>query len=342
VVDENRRPGGQLFKQLHKFFGSQAHRAGVRGFEIGEQLLQECENCGVQVLLDTVCWGIFEGSNVALHIDGRSELLHYEKLVLATGASENPLAFPGWTLPGVMGAGAAQTMVNIHRVLPGSKVLMVGAGNVGLIVAYQLLQAGADVLAVVEGLPQIGGYGVHASKLRRAGVPILTCHTIVRVDGADCVESATIAAVDERWQPIPGTEQTWSVDTVCLAVGLSPMSELAWMAGCLFTYVPALGGHVPLHSEDMETTVRGIYVAGDIAGIEEASMAMEEGRLAGLAAAEALGYASEETQQGKGSARQALAQLREGPFGEDRRVAKIRIEEEYRAYLKNIPGENTA
>jgi thioredoxin reductase len=342
VVDENRRPGGQLFKQLHKFFGSQAHRAGVRGFEIGEQLLQECEDSGVQVILDTVCWGIFEGSNVALHIDGRSELLHYEKLILATGASENPLSFPGWTLPGVMGAGAAQTMMNIHRVLPGRKVLMVGAGNVGLIVAYQLLQAGAEVLAVVEGLPQIGGYGVHASKLRRAGVPILTCHTIVRVDGADCVESATIAAVDEHWQPIPGTEQVWPVDTVCLAVGLSPMSELAWMAGCSFTYAPALGGHVPLHSWDMETTVPGIYVAGDIAGIEEASTAMEEGRLAGLVAAEALGFASKATQEGKESARQALAQLRKGPFGEERRLAKIKIGEEYRAYLGSTSGEKRA
>ena len=333
VVDDNRSPGGQLFKQLHKFFGSQAHRAGVRGFKIGQQLLAESQACGVEVLLDTLAWGLFEDNNLALECDGRSELLHFEKLILATGASEKALAFPGWTLPGVMGAGAAQTLVNVNRVLPGRRVLMVGAGNVGLIVSYQLMQAGADVVAVIEGLPRIGGYGVHAGKIRRAGVPILTSHTILRAEGSDCVESATIARVDENWEPIPGTEQTMDVDAICLAVGLNPMSELAWMAGCKFEYISALGGHVPIHSEDMETTVPGIYVAGDIAGIEEASTAMEEGRLAGLAAAQALGYVTEETDVRKAQARCALDQLRAGPFGEGRRQAKLKLVEAYRAHI---------
>jgi thioredoxin reductase len=273
-----------------------------------------------------------------LQREDRSELLHFKKLILATGAQENALVFPGWTLPGVMGAGAAQTIVNIHRVLPGKKVLMVGAGNVGLIVSYQLLQAGADVVAVVEGLPRIGGYGVHAAKIRRAGVPILTKHTILRADGDGCVQSATIAGVDEHWQPIQGTEQTLEVDTICLAVGLEPMAELAWMAGCEFVYIPSLGGHVPVHDDNMETTVPGIYVAGDIAGIEEASTAMEEGRLAGLAAAEALGYASEKTRQCKQEARRALEQLRAGPFGEGRFEAKAKILEASRAYREGLNG----
>lgn len=330
VVDENQKPGGQLFKQLHKFFGSASHRAGTRGFDIGEQLLEESRDIGVGVLLDAICWGLFEGKRLALQLGDRSELLRYKKLILATGASENPLAFPGWTLPGVMGAGAAQTIVNVHRVLPGNRVLMVGAGNVGLIVSYQLLQAGADVVAVIEGLPQIGGYGVHASKIRRAGVPILTSHTILRADGTDSVSSATIARVDERWQPVDETEQTLEVDTVCLAVGLSPMSELAWMAGCQFAYIPPLGGHIPIHNDNMQTTVPDVYVAGDIAGVEEASTAMEEGRLAGLAAAEALGYGSEELRQRKVEARLALQQLRDGPFGEQRRRAKLNIEEVYK------------
>jgi NADPH-dependent 2,4-dienoyl-CoA reductase/sulfur reductase-like enzyme len=330
VVDENQKPGGQLFKQLHKFFGSASHRAGTRGFDIGEQLLEESRDIGVGVLLDAICWGLFEGNQLALQLGDRSELLRYQKLILATGASEKPLAFPGWTLPGVMGAGAAQTMVNVHRVLPGHRVLMVGSGNVGLIVSYQLMQAGADVVAVIEGLPQIGGYGVHASKIRRAAVPILTSHTILRADGTDSVSSATIARADENWQPVDGTERTLEVDTVCLAVGLSPMSELAWMAGCQFTYIPSLGGHIPIHNEDMKTTVPDVYVAGDIAGVEEASTAMEEGRLAGLAAAEALGYESEELRQRKVEARLALQQLRDGPFGEERRRAKLNIEEAYK------------
>jgi NADPH-dependent 2,4-dienoyl-CoA reductase/sulfur reductase-like enzyme len=250
------------------------------------------------------------------------EELQAQMIILATGASENVLSFPGWTLPGVMGAGAAQTLINLHRTLPGHRVLMVGAGNVGLIVSYQLLQGGAEVVAVVEGLPTIGGYGVHASKILRAGVPIFTGHTVLRAEGKESVERAVIAAVDESWQPLPDTEKAFEVDTICLAVGLSPLAELAWMAGCQFVHLPALGGWVPVHDENMQTTLPGLYVAGDLAGIEEASTAMEEGRLAGLAAAEALGHvSSEEGKTKRTEIQERLAALRMGTFGEKRALA---------------------
>lgn len=326
LVDENERPGGQLFKQIHRFFGSEAHRAGTRGLQIGNDLLREAEEAGVQVRLQTVVYGLFPDGCLGLMCRQHTEELQASVIVLATGASENVLAFPGWTLPGVMGAGAAQTFINIHRVLPGRSILMVGAGNVGLIVSYQLLQAGAEVVAVVEGLPTIGGYGVHASKIRRAGVPIFTAHTILRAEGTESVERAVIAAVDEHWCPLPHTERVFEVDTVCLAVGLSPLAELAWMAGCQFIYLPEVGGWVPAHDENMETSVPGIYVAGDLAGIEEASSAMEEGRLAGLAAAEALGHLSpEDGGVKKTEVRQRLAALRIGSFGLGRALAIEKI-----------------
>ena len=326
LIDENERPGGQLFKQIHKFFGSEAHRAGARGVQIGRDLLKEAQDAGVEIRLNTVVYGLFAHHCLGLVCGDHTEDLRAEITILATGASENALAFSGWTLPGVMGAGAAQTLINIHRTLPGHRVLMVGAGNVGLIVAYQLLQAGAEVVAIVESLPCIGGYGVHASKVRRAGVPILTAHTIVRAEGENGVERAVIAQVDENCQPISGTEQNLDVDTICLAVGLSPLAELAWMAGCQFTYIPTLGGWVPVHDQDMQTSLTGIYVTGDLTGIEEASTAMEEGRLAGLAAAEALGYlAPEEGKQKKAQVRELLATLRIGSFGEGRAVAKDQI-----------------
>jgi pyruvate/2-oxoglutarate dehydrogenase complex dihydrolipoamide dehydrogenase (E3) component len=205
-------------------------------------------------------------------------------------------------------------------------VLIVGAGNVGLIVAYQILQAGAEVVAIIDGLPYIGGYGVHASKVRRAGVPILVSHTILSVEGSEGVERAIIAQVDESWQPVPGSERTFDVETVGLAVGLSPLAELAWMAGCRFEFVPELGGHVPVHDANMETTLPGVFVAGDAAGIEEASTAMEEGRLAGLAAAEALGYLHEaDAERRKAEVRKRLSALRIGSFGGQRAEAKARI-----------------
>jgi thioredoxin reductase len=323
ICDENQRAGGQLFKQIHKFFGSRAHQAGTRGIDIGQNLLNEVEKIGVDVKLDAVVWGIFSDRRVGIVHEGKNTLVKAKKILLATGAAENVLAFPGWTLAGVMGAGAIQTMVNVHRVLPGKNVLMIGSGNVGLIVSYQLMQAGAKVAAIVEAMPRIGGYAVHASKVRRAGVPILTSTTIKEAKGKEKVEKAVIIKLDDKFKQVAGSEKEFDVDVICLAVGLSPLAELAWMAGCKFTDVPELGGLLAIHNEDMETTVPGIYVAGDIAGIEEASTAIEEGRLAGIAIAESLGYinaaaAKEQKQQ----IYKRSDQLRDGPFGIGRRKAK--------------------
>ncbi|KKM10781.1 pyridine nucleotide-disulfide oxidoreductase [Clostridiales bacterium PH28_bin88] len=323
VFDENGLPGGQLFKQIHKFFGSREHQAGTRGFKIGEDLLAETRRLGVDVHLNATVYGLYQHRQLAVMENMASSLYQAGALILATGASENALSFPGSTLPGVMTAGAAQTLINLHRVLPGRRVLMVGSGNVGLIVSYQLMQAGADVVALVEAAPHISGYGVHAAKVRRAGVPILTSHTVREVSGSQEVESATIVELDEGCRPVPGTEKTLEVDTVCLAVGLTPLAEMAWMAGCRFAYIPKLGGHVPLHDGNMETTVKGIYVAGDITGVEEASSAMEEGRLAGVAAAEALGCCPpERAAEKKTAVLERLAALRTGPFGQHRQDAK--------------------
>ncbi|MBU0951334.1 MAG: NAD(P)/FAD-dependent oxidoreductase [Elusimicrobia bacterium] len=323
LIDENERPGGQLFKQIHKFFGSEEHQAGRRGYEIGYELLDKCKEAGVKIMLNTTVWGIFNKNTLGLVTQNKTKILQAKNIILATGASENPLAFPGWTLPGVMGAGAAQTMINIHRVLPGRRILMVGSGNVGLIVTYQLLQAGAKVVAVLEAMPKVGGYQVHASKIRRAGVPILTSCTVVEAKGADSVDEAIICSLDSQGKNIKHTEKKLKIDLICLAVGLSPLAELCWMAGCKFKYLSALGGHIPVHDEYMQTSIDGLYVAGDLAGVEEASTAMEEGRLAGVAVAHSLGYITkQEMEERKKVIWDSLQFLRTGPFGEMRQKAK--------------------
>lgn len=287
VFDENARPGGQLFKQIHKFFGSKEHGAKLRGITIGENLLAEAAEAGVQVELNSVVMGIFPEKEVLVHRENRTEHYKADAIIVATGASENAVTFDGWTLPGVIGAGAAQMFMNLNGVRPGNKVLMLGTGNVGLVVSYQLLQAGCEVVALVDAGPRVGGYGVHASKLARTGVPFYTSHTIKKAEGEDHVTGVTIAEVDNHFQFIEGTEKHFDVDTICLAVGLSPQSQLLDMAGC---DMAERGGRVPVSDETCATSEPGIFVAGDAAGIEEASSAMIEGRIAAVSAAEFLGF----------------------------------------------------
>lgn len=324
VIDENSRPGGQLFKQIHKFFGSREHQAGVRGIDIGTKLLAETEALGIEVWLNSEVVGINKEKILWIIRDEKESVeVKGDTIIMATGALENSLNFEGWTLPGVMGAGAAQTMINIHRVAPGERVLMIGSGNVGVIVSYQLLQAGTEVAAIIEAAPRLGGYGVHTAKVRRAGIPFYTSHTIKRVLGTNKVEGAEIVALDDKWQQIPGSEFILDVDTICVATGLTPLSDLAWALGCEFQFIPQLGGFFPDHNEYMETNIPGIYIAGDLAGVEEASTAMEEGRLAGICAAASLGHLTDsERDENCNKVWERLNSLRSGAFGAVRKKSK--------------------
>jgi len=285
VVDDGPAFGGQLVKQTHKFFGSKLQLAGTRGLRIGQMLYEELlQYPNVVLWHDSRVLGVYPDGVVTVDRAGTYHKFKPQRTVIATGAAEKFLAFPGNDLPGVYGAGAVQTLMNVHGVLPAKRLLMVGAGNIGLIVGYQLLQAGCSVAAVVEGLPTYGGYQVHASKLRRAGVPILVNHTIKRALGEDRVTGAEIVR-HKDWVPIPGTEREIECDAICLAVGLSPQNTLARMAGAEHAYVGEFGGWVPKRKPTGETTVPGLYVAGDCAGVEEATSAMIEGRVAGIDAA---------------------------------------------------------
>lgn len=329
VFDENAKPGGQLFKQIHKFFGSKEHKAKIRGFKIGEDLLKEAQDAGVQVVLNAAVIGLYLDKEITVRIGDEIHHFKGDAIIVATGASENMVTFDGWTLPGVIGAGAAQTMMNLHGIKPGKKVLMLGSGNVGLVVSYQLMQAGCEVAALVDAAPRVGGYGVHAAKVARCGVPFYLSHTIVKAEGEDRVTGVTIAKVDQNWQTVPGSEKHFDVDTICLAVGLSPMSQLLKMAGCEMEDNPRKGGQVPLCNEYGETSVKGIFVAGDVSGIEEASSAMIEGRMAGTAAACELGFMDEKERNEKLTAlEEALESLRQGMFGPENKGKLLEKTEE--------------
>ena len=327
VFDENAKPGGQLFKQIHKFFGSKEHRAKIRGFKIGEELLEEAKKYGVEVVLNATVEGLYPEKEITVKIN--DEIKHYkgDNILVATGASENLINFEGWTKPGVIGAGAAQTMMNLHHIKPGNKILMLGSGNVGLVVSYQLMQAGCEVVAIVDAAPRIGGYGVHAAKVARLGVPFYLSHTIEKAEGDEFVTGVTIGEVGADWKIKKGSEKHFDVDTICVAVGLNPMSQLLKQAGCKMK--DTKGGLLPVCDEYGETSIDGVFAAGDVAGIEEASSAMIEGSIAGSAISYKAGYLTrEEYEKRSTELEKTLGTLREGMFAPKNRGKKLEKTEE--------------
>ncbi len=364
LVEDKPNLGGQLVKQTHKFFGSKEHYARVRGIDIATLLGREIRSLPIQVWTASMAVGFFQDGVVGITRSGAQGQSSREKtgmpsgafatgftvglrprrIIIATGAYENTLPFANNDLPGVYGAGAVQTLMNEFGVLPGRRVLMVGGGNIGLIVSYQLMQAGVRVVLLVEAAPRLGGYEVHAAKLERLGVPILTEHTVLRVDGKSCVERATVTAVRD-FAPVPGSKFAVKVDTVCVAVGLGPLTEFLWSAGCRMEFVPELGGYVAWHDAYMRTSREDIYVAGDASGIGEASSAMVEGRLAGLSAAVSLGFHGNGRKEAEAAIKAMhlqLLQLRQGPFGEKSRAGKSRLwRVPYENFVAGIVGHDS-
>jgi sarcosine oxidase subunit alpha len=326
LVDDNPILGGQLIKQTHRFFGSSARDAGIRGLTIAELLQHEVAAIkNVTVMKETAVVGLYGDSKAGILSLERYEAVDFERVIICTGATENSLNFENNDLPGIYGAGAVQTLMNVHGIKPGNRIVMIGSGNIGLIVSYQLLQAGVEVVGLIEALPTIGGYLVHAAKIRRLGVPIYTGHTIVKAHGTDFVTGATICRLDEKFQRVPNTENLIECDCICLAVGLSPLIDLFQQANCKMVFVPELGGLVPIQDADMRTSNPRVFTAGDASGIEEATTAILGGRIAGARAYEGLHGKSEKAQKIIADATNELSLLRSGSTGEKIRWGRDRL-----------------
>jgi D-hydroxyproline dehydrogenase subunit alpha len=233
----------------------------------------------------------------------RRRIIESDALVLATGAHDRVVPFPGWTLPGVYTAGAAQTLARTERVAIGRRVVVSGTGPFLLPVAQSLTDLGADVVAVLEAntvttmargwlvrphrlvahsrkLRDLGRYGRHHVRHR---IPFRTGRAVVAVRGDSRVEAAVVARLDSNWAPVAGSERVVAVDAVCVGHGFTPSLELALAAGCRMT-TTAAGTFVAVDDSQL-TSAPGVYAAGEITGIGGADSADVEGRVAGLAAA---------------------------------------------------------
>jgi len=271
LVDDKSKPGGKLTLQTHPFFGSREDcYAGTRGIEIADILTDRIDSLdSVRVMESTSAVGVFHDRAVGLYSQGRYLLVKPRAAVVATGAREKSLAFPGCDLPGVYGAGAFQTLLNRDLVIPSERLFIIGGGNVGLISGYHALQAGIKTVGVVEALDRCGGYKVHLDKLRELGVPIFTRHTVVRAEGDQALERVIISEIDEKFRPVKGTRRAFDVDTLLIAVGLTPINEL--------------------HDKFREFGIQS-FTCGDAGEISEASAAIFSGKITGRRVARSLGY----------------------------------------------------
>jgi heterodisulfide reductase subunit A-like polyferredoxin len=262
IIDDKQELGGKLSLQTHNFFGSVNDcYAGDRGIDIGTRLASDLKLLpSVKVWLNSTVVGVFNDGKFGVAGNGTYRLVTPERVLISSGAREKSLSFPGCDLPGVYGAGAFQTLVNRDLVRCAERLFIVGGGNVGLIGAYHALQAGIDVVGLVEALPRCGGYKVHEDKIKRLGVPVWTSHSVLRIEGKERAERVVIAAIDDKFQPVPGTERSFNVDTVLIAVGLSPVDELLKKA---------------------QEYCMNVYAAGDAEEIAEASAAIFSGKITG-------------------------------------------------------------
>ena len=335
ILDEFLRPGGRLLGQLHEAPDGR----WFNGIEEARALVEQARGAGVEVRCGVQVWAVTrppddaEVWRVCCAATPPSETpqhIHARAVVLATGAAEQPIPIPGWTLPGVMSIGAAQIMTNVHRVRPGRRALIIGINVLGLSIARELSLGGVDVLGLVlparsplaeaEASPRaaletlVGLSSLAPSPWQRAagrlgagrlgmevaarfypqrgarawGIPIQAKTAAVEILGDERVEAVEVVAVDAEGRPSSASRRV-NVDLVCIAGGLYPLGELAAAAGCLMTTHAALCGDVPLHGPLLETTEAGLFVAGNIAGVEGALVALAYGRLAGLGVARRLG-----------------------------------------------------
>ena len=264
-------------------------------------------------------------------------------VVVATGAYDLQLPIPGWTLPGVMAAGAAQSLLKSSAVTAGRRVVVAGTGPFLLPVAAGLVEAGAQVVAVAEAgqpldyfrhparlaaswrkLPEAGGY---LARLTRHRVPVLRRHAVIAARGDGRLESVTLARLDQAWRPVPGTERTLAADVLAAGYGFVPQVELLGEAGAQLAdgapLAPGAPATVAVAGPDQQTTVPGLFAAGETTGVGGSDLARLEGEIAGRAAARYAGRTGRGTAAARRPGARRAAPVRGRHAGRARGAARL-------------------
>ena len=297
LIDSAPALGGQVYRQTPPEFEDSPEPAA-------KNLIDKFTRLGIPTYQDTTVWGIFpEDDNHLLCLYGPDEVprrILAKTVILAPGAYERPAPFPGWTLPGVMTVGAALILVKHLHILPGRRILVSGTGPLPWVLAHKLIEAGAEMVKVLDAnpfpwrgwryAPRLWGQGARLREgfdafraMWRTGQSVQWGQMVFSAQGENQVEGATFGRVDGS------NQKTIPVDTICLGYGFVPAVQLSRQAGCEHHFDEKIGGWVPTRDEWLMTTIPGIFAAGDGAGIGGKDTAFCEGQLAALGVAQTLG-----------------------------------------------------
>ena len=310
LIDEKRELGGKVLRQITddrsvRFTNEQERVTASRLFA---ELKENGEK--IEIMQNTVIWGIFDKNTIAFFSENDGHKmegqLKAKKIIIASGAFDHTIPFPGWTLPGVWTMGGLNTMVKHQGVLPGKRALVAGTGPLLLLLANNLIKAGIDVAGVVE-IKSVKDYLFQAISILSGGfllktgiqylndikknkTPIFRSHALCAAFGKDEIDKAVIKKVNKNWEPIAGTEKEFDIDFIAIGYGLIPSVELTRLFGCEHKFDEKLGYWTVTHNDKMETSIPGVFVAGDVASVKGYPAAIEEGKIAGIVASNQLGY----------------------------------------------------
>ena len=293
ILERDVRLGGILNQCIHNGFGLHTFKEELTGPEYASRFIVEAEKLGIPYKLETMVVDLSaEGEDKIVTYMNRSEglvTIRAKAVVLSMGCRERSrgaLNIPGYRPAGIYTAGTAQRYVNIEGRMPGKEVVILGSGDIGLIMARRMTFEGAKVKLVAELMPYSGGLKRNIAQcLNDFDIPLLLSHTVVDIKGKERVEAVVIAEVDEKSKPIPGTEQEIKCDTLLLSCGLIPENELSGMLGVDMNNVT--GG--PVVNESLETSVKGVFACGNVLHVHDlVDYVSEEAGQAGRKAAEYL------------------------------------------------------